>query len=462
LRILLPETIRIIINPLSSTLPQPPGPKTWPWLGSALEISNDTIAFLTKMARNYENVSYFKAIGMRFIYLSAPEHVKHVLQTNNKNYHKGSNYRFLRMVLGRGLITNEGESWLVQRRLAQPAFHRKPLASYAETMTNYTSDMVKHWEDNKLLDREIDMHKEMMAVTLRIVGQTLMSKDLNVSAAEIGVSLGILIENVYYRVHDIIHWPLWVPTPGNRRFNKNKKIMDDIIFEVIDERLAYSSDQMDLLSMLVNARDEDSGERMDREQLRDEVMTVFAAGHETSANALAWSLYLLAKHPEIADKLYEELNSVLEGRAPTMQDIPNLKYTLQVIEESMRLFPPAWIMERYALEEDQVGGYRIRKGDSPYVMHRDPKFWERPDEFDPDRFSEANSKGRDRYAYYPFGGGPRFCIGSNFALLEMQLVLAILIQKFKFSVDPDFQVELEPLITLRPKGGMPLTVTARV
>jgi cytochrome P450 len=239
----------------------------------------------------------------------------------------------------------------------------------------------------------------MMAVTLRIVGQTLMSKDLNVSATRIGASLGILIENIYERVHDIIHWPLWVPTPANRRFKKAKTVMDEIILGVIDERLAEPSDKMDLLSMLINARDEETGEGMGREQLRDEVMTIFAAGHETSANALTWTLYLLAKNTEAAEKLYSELNSVLRGKTPGMDEIPNLKYTLPVIEESMRLFPPAWIIERQALEEDQVGGFRIGKGDeimmSPYVMHRDPKYWKDPETFNPDRFSSENTRGRD-------------------------------------------------------------------
>ena len=450
---------------MGTILQRPPGPKGPPWFGSAAEISEDTIGFLTKIAREYEGVSFFKAVGMQVVYLTAPEHIKHVLQVNNKNYLKGSNYRFLRMFLGKGLLTNEGESWLVQRRLAQPAFHRKPIASFAETMSAHTIEMIEQWKENNLLEQPIDIHREMMAVTLRIVGQTLMSKDLNVSAAEIGVNLSILIENIYVRVHSLIHWPLWVPTPGNLKFKKAKNVIDKIILAVIDERLANPHDKVDLLSMLINARDEETGERMDREQLRDEVMTIFAAGHETSANAMTWTLYLLAKHPEIAERLYQELNSVLEGRAAAMEDIPKLKYTLQVIEESMRLFPPAWIIERHALDEDQVGGFRIKKGDeimmSPYVMHRDPKFWKDPDTFNPDRFSEEQSKGRDRYAYYPFGGGPRFCIGSNFALLEMQLMLAILCQRFTFNIAPKYKVELEPLVTLRPKGGMPLTVRSR-
>jgi len=402
---------------------------------------------------------------MRIIYLSAPEHIKHVLQTNNKNYLKGSNYRFLRMFLGRGLLTNEGESWLLHRRLAQPAFHRKPISSFAKTMSSYTIEMAEQWKADKRLNQPIDVHKEMMAVTLRIVGQTLMSKDLNVSAAEIGVSLGILIENIYVRVHEVIHWPLWVPTPANLRFKRARNVIDKIILEVIDERLENPSDKLDLLSMLVNAKDEETGEVMDRQQLRDEVMTIFTAGHETSANALTWTLYLIAKYPNVSEKLYEELSSVLGGRTPEMADIPKLKYTLQVIEESMRLFPPAWIIERHALGEDQVGGFRIGKGDeimmAPYVMHRDPKFWKNPDEFNPERFSDEQSKDRNRYAYFPFGGGPRICIGSNFALLEMQLVLAILCQKFTFSIDPDYQMALEPLITLRPKGGMPLIVKER-
>jgi len=448
---------------MGNIVPKPPGPKGIPFLGVALPLSKDTSGYLTLMAREYPDMAYLKVVGLPVYYISNPDYVKHVLQVNNKNYHKGIKYKFLKLFLGEGLLTSEGEFWLKQRRLAQPAFHKEQIASFAQTMTDYTKEMMKKWEEENR--NETDMHTEMMALTLRIVGQTLLSKDLTISAREIGGSLSVLIANIYKRVHSIMDMPLWIPTLRNIRFKKASKVIDKVINDIIESRIVDQTNDKDLLSMLMAAKDEDTGETMTPAQLRDEVMTIFLAGHETTANALTWTIYLLSKHPEVEEKLLGELKTVLNGETPDINDVRGLKYTAQVIEESMRLYPPAWIIERHAMGDDEIGGYKISEGDEimmcPFVMHRDPKYWKEPEKFDPDRFSEDRSKDRDRYCYFPFGGGPRYCIGTNFAMLEMQLVVATLYQQYKFVVKEGFNVEMEPLVTLRPKDGMPMTFERR-
>ncbi|HIA12895.1 MAG TPA: cytochrome P450 [Flavobacteriales bacterium] len=449
---------------------RPPGPKGPPIIGVGLTISKDTPDFLTRTAKEFQDLSYFKVLNLHMYYLCKPEYVQHVLQENNKNFYKSVKYKFLKLFLGQGLLTSEGEFWLKQRRLAQPAFHKHKIASFAETMTGDASDMMAEWEKGIEKGNDVvDMHREMMALTLRIVGKTLLSKDLKTSSIDIDTSLGYLIADIFKRVHSVFDIPLWVPIPRNIGFKKARKVLDDVINKIIDDRLSgaetgacLSDRQEDLLSMLIGAEDEDTGEKMPKEQLRDEVMTIFVAGHETTANALTWTLYLLSTHSSVMTKLKAELDEVLDGRTPGLEDSRSLKYTTQVIEESMRLYPPAWIIERTAIGDDKIGDYEISKGDqmimSPYVMHRDPKYWKEPNTFDPERFSEEGSKERDRYCYFPFGGGPRYCIGANFAMLEMQLVLASICQNYSFSVKEGFHVETEPLVTLRPKNGMPMVL----
>ena len=442
---------------------RPPGPKGPPIIGVGLQISKDTTGFLTKTAREYGDLAFFKVLDLNIFYLCSPEHIQHVLQINSKNYYKGVKYAFLKLFLGEGLLTSEGDFWLKQRRLAQPTFHKHKIASFATTMTGDTIDMMDEWDKNVANGNEVvDMHQEMMSLTLRIVGKTLLSKDLKVSSLDIGSSLGYLIANIFKRVHSVFDLPLWVPTPRNIGFKKARKVIDDVINKIIDDRIKGNSSGEDLLSMLMEAEDEETGEKMPAEQLRDEVMTIFTAGHETTANALTWTLYLLSTHAPVMAKLKEEIDQVLDGRAPGLEDARNLKYTNQVIEESMRLYPPAWMIERTAIGDDQIGGYQVVKGDQmmmcSYVVHRNPKYWKEPDTFDPERFSEERSKERDRYCYFPFGGGPRYCIGTNFATLEMQLVLASICQRYSFSVKEGFHVETEPLVTLRPKNGMPMVL----
>ncbi|PCH93879.1 MAG: cytochrome P450, partial [Bacteroidetes bacterium] len=300
---------------------RPPGPIGPPVIGVGLKISKDTTGFLTRTAKEFQDLSYFKVLNINIYYLSKPEYVQHVLQVNNKNYHKGVKYKFLKLFLGQGLLTSEGEFWLQQRRLAQPAFHKHKIASFAETMTSDTNDMMSDWEI-ALTDgnKEVDMHHEMMALTLRIVGKTLLSKDLKTSTEDVESSLGYLIGNIYERVHSIFDIPLWVPTRRNIGFNKARKVLDGVIYKIIDERFAGADKGEDLLSMLMAAEDEDTGEKMSKEQLRDEVMTIFVAGHETTANALTWTLYLLSTHSYVLEKLRQELSEVLQGRTPTLED----------------------------------------------------------------------------------------------------------------------------------------------
>ncbi|MCH8318378.1 MAG: cytochrome P450 [Bacteroidetes bacterium] len=449
-----------------SKIRRPPGPKGNFFLGNALEFAEDPLGFLTETAKKHKHISLLRLANVHLCYLSHPDHIKHVLQVNNKNYHKDIKYEQLKLFLGEGLLTSEGDFWLRQRRIAQPAFHRKEIASFATTMTDCTLQMMERWRNNGQHALSLDIHTEMMVLTLRIVGKTLLSKDMTGDASSIGKSLGYLIEAVNKRIFNVFNLPLWVPTLKNLKFKKEKGVIDEVVLNLIEDRKRNNSSEDDLLSMLMGAKDEETGEGMSTEQLRDEVMTIFVAGHETTANALTWTFYLLSSHPEVEEKLHRELKEVLNGKTPEMEDIPKLKYTLQVIEESMRLFPPAWVIGRRALDDDEIGGFKIKKGDniimSPYVMHRDPEYWKDPEKFDPTRFSYENAKDRSKFIYFPFGGGPRFCIGSNFALMEMQLLVATIAQRFRLRLAPGHKVEKNPLVTLRPKYGMMMNLEDRI
>jgi cytochrome P450 len=307
----------------------------------------------------------------------------------------------------------------------------------------------------------------MMRLTLTIVSHTLLSTDVSDDADNVGAALTRLMAETNRRLLSLIPLP-WnsIPSPRAIRYKKDMKTLNDVVFRIIEERRQLSPDARakhgDLLTMLMEAQDEDTGEKMSDQQLRDEVMTIFLAGHETTANALAWTWYLLSKHPEIARKLRAEAVEVLGGRVPTFADVPRLKYTLMVLEESMRLFPPAWIIAREAAADDTIDGFKIPAKAIvvlvPYVTHRDPKLWENPEGFDPERFSPERAASRAKYTYFPFGGGPRQCIGSNFALMEAQLILAMIAQRFRLDLVPGPVVEPEPLITLRPKGGIMMTL----
>ena len=443
-----------------------PGPKGHPVLGFIPELNQDALGFLLGLRRDYGDVVRFR-IGPAPVYLvSHPDLVKGILQDNNTDYHKDIATDKIKTLLGLSLLTGEGEFWLKQRRLIQPLFHRQRIASFATTMTDATTRMLdKRWQGHAQRREPLDIAKEMMHLTLDIVGWTLFSTDVTKDADRIGNALSAALVLAMRKLRAIIDLPEFVPTPTNRQYQQAKAVLDDVIYGLIRSRRESGEDAGDLLSMLMNTRDEDTGEGMSERQIRNEAMTFFVAGHETTSNALTWTFHLLAQHPEVRTRLEQEVDEALAGRTPTAEDVAKLPYTRRVLEESMRLYPPAWAIGRKPLKPITIGGYDVPKGSniimSTYVVHRHPDFWDEPERFDPDRFLPERAQGRHRYAYIPFGGGPRLCIGSNFAMMEAQLILATITQRYRLEHVPNRPVLAESLITLRPKHGLPMTLTPR-
>ncbi len=397
----------------------------------------------------------------RIYLLFSPEHVLHLLQKNPTAYKKDG-YLHIEPLTGRGLLTSEGEFWRRQRRFAQPAFHRHRLQRMAGTMTAATGEMLDRWERHlaQRPSEPLEISAEMSRLTLGIVSRTLFSTDVSGEAEGVGKALEFALQDGFSRVGRFVALPFGVPTAANRRHLAAIRTLDRIVYGLIDGRLRSGEKKDDLLGMLLEARDEEAGEGMGRKQLRDEVMTILSAGYETTARALTWTFYLMDKNPEAAERLREELENVLGSRAPTYEDLPRLEYTGRFIQESMRLYPPVWGLARLAREDDEIGGCHIPKASrliiSAYITHRHPELWGSPEIFDPERFTPERSEGRPKYAYFPFGGGPRRCIGVNFATMEAALVVAMVARRFGLSLVPGHRVETEPSFTLRPRFGMPM------
>ena len=403
-------------------------------------------------------------VGPRSVYLlRRPEHAKYVLQDAFKYFTKQTKgYHSLRFILGNGLVTSEGEFWLRQRRIAQPAFHRQRIAQFGESMTSITEEMLDRWAREIPPGGTIDVAKEMMALTLRIMGHTLLSTELSQQAGTVASSLVELLQQIIERATQLVSLPVWLPTQKNRRVMRARQQLDRIVYGIIAERRKARHAGSDLLGMLMDARDEETGAAMTDEQLRDEVMTIFLAGHETTSNALSWTFYLLSQHPQVEDKVRAETRAVLGGRAPKIEDLARLPYALMVIQEAMRLYPPVWLLMRRSERLESIDGYRIPVHSfiaiSPYMIQRDVRNFKSPEEFLPERFAPENAAAIHRFAYFPFGAGPRVCIGNNFALIEAQLILATVIQRFSLKLKPGHPVEAHPTVTLRPRHGIAMSV----
>jgi len=422
-------------------------------------LNNNPLEYFTKVAREYGDVAGLRVLNFKTVFINHPSLIEEVLVTNARKYSKGRVLRANRHVFGEGLLTSEGDFWLRQRRLAQPAFHRARIASYAATMVDYTERMVEGWRGGE----ERDAHQEMMRLTLEIVAKTLFDADVERDAQEVGKSLELLLEiGANYR--RTIFVPHWLPTPTNLRVRREVKQIEKILYRIIAERRASGRDAGDLLSMLLSAQDED-GSRMTDRQLRDETITLFLAGHETTASTLSWTWWLLARHPAVQAKLHAELDAVLGDRAPTLDDLPKLRYTRHVITESLRLYPAAWGMARLAVEDHEIAGYAVTKGMgvamAQWVVHRDPRWYDAPEEFRPERWEDDLLKRLPRFAYFPFGGGPRQCIGNAFALMEAALILATIARKFRLPLVANHPVVPLASITLRPRHGVRVTLESR-
>jgi cytochrome P450 len=438
-------------------------------LGNIPEIRRDPLKFLEELVRQRGDVSRFRFMWLEGYLVNHPDYIRRILVDNHRNYNKQNlANQMLRPVLGNGLLLSEGEFWLRQRRLIQPSFHKQRIQGFGEIMARATADMMQRWAG---LDPEkpLDMDREMMRLTLTIVGMALFSLDLSGESETVGKSFSYINQFISERARTVLVPPLGLPTPANRRFHKARRQLVEVVQEIITERrAAIHRDQGggdDLLAMLLEARDEETGEGMTDQQIQDEVMTLLLAGHETTANALTWTWYLLSQNPEAEQKLHAELDEVLEGKMPGMADLGRLRYTQMVVKEALRLYPPAWILSRNAVEADTLGDFYVPAGTvvdvSPYLMHRHPGFWDEPLRFDPERFTPERAEKRPQYAYFPFGGGPRLCIGRDFAIVEAQIILAAAASRFQMRLAPGHPVGIDPLITLRPLGGMPMLVRPR-
>ena len=443
------------------TAARPPGPggRVLPLLWLAL--TRNRLAPLQELTTRYGDVVFFSLAGAPYAILNHPDYVRDVLVTRHRAFHKGVGLERARALLGNGLLTSEGAHHQRQRRLIQPAFHRERLVEYASTMAAFTERFTARWQTGETRD----MAREMAALTLAIAGKTLFDADVEDRAGVIGTAVtqalaAFNIALMPYGEH-LVHWPI----PPARRFRAAKASLDAIVYRMIAERRASGASGCDVLSTLVAARDEDDGGGMSDEQVRDEVMTLLLAGHETTANALTWTWYLLSQHPEVRATLEGEVCRTGDGGALSFADVVSLPYTRAVLAESMRLFPPAYLVGRRAIEEYQVPdtGFALPARTviflSQYLLHRDPRFWDDPGTFRPERWL-AGEPAQHRYAYFPFGAGPRICIGEQFAWMEGVIVLATIARRWRFRLDPHQEIALAPTITLRARQGMRMTLAA--
>lgn len=439
---------------------RPPRPRGLPFLGNVPRLRRDPLGAMTEWARTHGDVVGLRlAIAQGFL-ISHPDDIEHVLVTANRSFVKPWLLRQAGEMLGDGLLTSDGELWLRQRRLMSPPFHRERIASYGGAMVELTERMLDGWRDGEVLD----LHEEMMHLTLAIVARTLFGSRVDDVAEDVGWALEIALKRFVDRIGPMRLLDR-LPLPRNRRFASARDRLDAIIFRLIRERRATTDPRTDLLGMLLDATDEE-GRHMSDRQLRDEAITLFLAGHETTAIALSWTWMLLALNPEVERKLLDELDDVLRGVPPTVEDLPRLRYTAAVIRESMRLYPPAWRIGREAIQECEIGGYPVPIGSqvimSQWVVHRDPRFFAEPERFLPERWEANRAAALPKFAYFPFGGGARRCIGDTFAIMEAALVLATVARRFRLAPAQPTPIEIWPSITLRPRTGILMRPCERI
>jgi cytochrome P450 len=450
------------MNPVNT----PPGPKGHFLFGVAGEYARDILGFLNRCANEYGDIVYFpgvRFVGYKGYFLNHPDYIEEVLATKVHEFGKFQRgFGIIGRIIGNGIVSSEGDVWRQQRRLMQPAFHRERIAGYGEVMVAYTNRMLTRWQTGEIHD----IHEDMMRLTLEIAAKTLFDVDIADCAEEMGRLLAFAIAHFdQWQKNPIATLlPESLPTPGNLRAQKTVQRLDAIAYNIIRQRRESGSDTGDLLSMLLSTQYED-GTHLTDQQVRDEVMTVLLAGHDTTALAMTWTWYLLSQHPEVEAKLVEELQTVLDGRNPTFADLPRLRYTDMVVKESMRLYPPVWGLGRVAKTDSEIGGYPISKGSiillSPWTMQRHPRYFDQPDVFNPDRWVDGLAQQLPTYAYFPFGGGPRVCIGKSFAQMEAVFLLATITQKFRLTLLPGQNITPWPAFTLRPRQGIKMVVSER-
>ncbi len=442
------------------------GPRGHWLLGCMKQIRSDPLGLYSRARQEFGD--YVRIRGFAFVHyylLTHPAAVEHILQKNQKNYRKPDVInRSVGMLVGQGLFTSAGDLWLKQRRLMQPVFRRQHLAMLCPLFVTAAEAFLSE----RLAagaDRVIDIQNEMTRLTLRIASTTLFSTDISGEADVIGKAYRTAFAHISRRMNSPPFFPGWLPTPGNIRFGRARALLNRVVLELIETRRSAERKPEDLLTLLLAAQDEDTGIGMSDQQLRDEALTLLSAGHETVSAALSWTWYLLGQHPQVQQDVYEEVKGLLGGRSPTSEDLPNLPLTRAVFEESMRLYPPAWGLGRETIAADEIEGFPLPAKSlivvCQYVTHRHPEFWKEPEEFRPKRFLPTSSAGQHKFAYFPFGGGSRACIGNNFALMEGMLVLATILQRFRVELLPDQDIVPDPTFTLRPRHDIKASLWPR-
>lgn len=443
---------------MSPTRPLP-GPRGHWLLGVLPRLRKDMLGFFDECFREYGDAVYFRAANRRSVLLSHPDDIETVLVTENRRFVKNVALQFLRPLLGNGLLLNEGEAWLRQRRLVQPAFSKTRVEGYAPAMVECTQRMLAGWQPGQTRSVQLDMFE----LTMAIAGRTLLGIDVGPRFDDVAQCLEAVMIDFLARFRSAVPLPFWWPTATNRRLKRTIRRLDGILQELIEQRRATGEGGQDFLSLLLAARDEQDGRGLANRQVRDEVMTMFLAGHETTANTLAWTWLLLGQNPQVQRRVHREVREVLGGRPPTAADVPRLSLCERVIKEAMRLYPPAYIVGRRPVENITIGGNFVRAGTnvlmSQWIVHRDGRWHDGPLVFDPDRWSDGRTSGLPKYAYFPFGGGPRGCIGNTFATFEATLILAMIAQRFHLELAGP-PPGILPAITLRPAGPIEMRLEA--
>ncbi|GAA2359899.1 cytochrome P450 [Catellatospora methionotrophica] len=438
----------------------PPGPSRAAALRWLSVMNRDRLGMLAEAAGQYGDAARIP-VGHKTLYLfNHPDHAKHVLADNAANYHKGIGLVHARRALGDGLLTSEGELWRKQRKVIQPAFQSKRIAAQAGAIALEAQALVTQLRTFEG-QGPVDVVGEMTGLTLGVLGRTLLDADLG-TFASIGAMFGVVQDQAMYELETLSAVPAWLPTSRQRRFRQARQNLEGIVDQLVEQRRARTEDRDDVLSRLIVSTDQETDPGVGRMRLRDELVTLLLAGHETTASTLSWTLYLIDEHPQVWQRLHDEAVRVLGDRLPEYEDLHQLRYTAMVVEEVMRMYPPVWLLPRIALADDEVGGYHVPAGAdvliSPYTLHRHPRFWEDPTRFDPDRFDPSRSGERPRYAFIPFGAGPRFCVGNHLGMMEATFVIALLARELRLERAPGYEVVPEPMLSLRIRGGLPMTV----
>ncbi|MFE0641672.1 cytochrome P450 [Streptomyces sp. NPDC058877] len=440
----------------------PPGPSRAMTAQLLSRMARDRLAVMSSVAAAYGDAVRLPLGPKTLFFFNHPDHAKHVLTDNHTNYHKGIGLVHARRALGDGLLTSEGELWRSQRKTIQPVFQAKRIARQTGVIAEEAAKLVARLRAREAGGVLVDVREAMTGLTLGVLGRALLDADLD-AFDSIGESFEAVQNQAIFEMMSLSTVPAWLPLARQRRFRRARADLDRIVAHLAAERAAHpSEDGDDVLSRLIESTRREKDPATGRRRMRDELVTLLLAGHETTASTLSWAFHLLDEHPLVQERVREEVTEVLGDRSPTMEDLHRLTYTTMVIEEVMRLYPPVWILPRAARESDEIGGFRVPAGADvlicPYTLHRHPAFWDAPERFDPERFAPDRAAGRHRYAYVPFGAGPRFCIGSSLGMLETTVVLATVVRELRLSKAPGYPVRPEPMLTLRVRGGLPMTV----